>query len=149
MTRKLSVNQIARDLGEELSRRLISGTIRDLQKMRDTLLSGEHSGLQSVWEEVCVQQQLEESIYWSAYLEVIDTFIGARLDELKVYEREALWLLTNEADDWDSEDEDQRDKNPVSFSDILNDLRDELLSAACDWSNARIIRYRERAYRSE
>lgn len=145
MARKLSGNQIARDLGEELRQRLVRGTIRDLQGLRgESMLSGEFSGLRNVWEEICVQQQREESCFWDAYLEVIDAFIEGRLEGLKPYELEALWLLTYEADDWQFEDEGQRNPYPVYSGDVLTYLQRQVLSEACDWSNPRITRYLER-----
>lgn len=108
------------------------------------MLSGEFSGLRCVWEEICVQQQREESFFWDAYLDVIDTFIEGRLEGLKPYELEALWLLTYEADDWPFEDEGQRNPYPVYSGDVLTDLQRQVLSEACDWSNPRITRYLER-----
>ncbi|MDP2244730.1 hypothetical protein [Pseudomonas sp.] len=95
MARALSENQVAHDLGVSLQERLVRGVIRGIQSLRDeSQLSGEFSGLGSVWEEICVQQQGEESLFWDVYLEVIDTFIAARLEGLQPYELDALWLRT-------------------------------------------------------
>ena len=90
MARMLSRDQITRDLGETLRKRLVRGIIRDLQGLREqSMLSGEFSGLRNVWEEICVQQQCEESCFWDTYLEVIDAFIEGLLEGLKPYELEA------------------------------------------------------------
>ena len=57
MARALSENQVAHDLGVSLQERLVRGVIRGIQSLRDeSQLSGEFSGLGSVWEEICVQQ---------------------------------------------------------------------------------------------
>lgn len=141
MVRKLSQSLIARELGELLSQRLINGCIRDLQKMESSGLSGEASDLQNVWDEICVQQQIEESIYWNAYLKTIDCVIESRLDDLKLYELDAVWLLTSEGEDW--EEENERETYPVSKMEVTAHLQYELLNKANDWSNARIIKYSE------
>ena len=143
MVRKLSQSLIARELGELLSQRLINGCIRDLQKMESSGLSGEDSDLQNVWDEICVQQQIEESIYWSAYLETINCVIKSRLDDLKLYELDAVWLLSSEGEDWDWEEENERETYPVSKTEVASYLQYELLNKANDWSNARITKYSE------
>jgi len=146
-TRHLSANCIARELGEALRSRLVNGCVRDLQRMGgDALLSGEFSGLRNTWDEICVQQQWEHSFYWGAYLATIEAFIEARLETLRPYELDALWLLTREGDDWDSELEEEREIYPVMRCDVQAYLQDELLSLACDWSNDRISQYLERRY---
>ncbi len=55
--------------------------ISDLQKLRDKafLLSGDDSGLKSVWEEICAHVQGGESMYWDAYENTIDNHISAEL----------------------------------------------------------------------
>lgn len=141
MVRKLSQSLITRELGELLSQRLINGCIRDLQKMESSGLSGDDSDLQNIWDEICVQQQIEESIYWNAYLETIDCIIESRLDDLKPYELDAVWLLTSEGEDWKEENE--RETYPVSKMEVTAYLQYELLNKANYWSNARIRKYSE------
>lgn len=145
--RQLSPNRIARELGEALTRCLVNACIRDLQRMGDgALLSPEGSGLRNVWDEVCVQQQRELSFSWHAYLATIDACIEARLEDLQPYELDALWLLTREGDDWDSEPEEERAAYPVFRADVFAYLQDEVLGQALNWSNERISRYLERGY---
>jgi len=145
--RRLSKFRIARELGEALTSRLVNGCVRDLQRMGDdALMSAEDSGLRNVWDEICVQQQWEHSFSWGAYLATIEAFIEARLETLRPYELDALWLLTREGDDWDSELEEEREIYPVMRCDVLAYLQDELLSLALNWSNERISRYLERRY---
>jgi hypothetical protein len=147
MARTLSENQVTHDLGVSLQERLVRSVIRGLQSLRDkSQLSGEFSGLRSVWEEICVQQRDEESFFWAAYLQVIDAMILGRLEALQPYELDALWLLTYEAEDWGDEDEEHRASYPVAIYDVQIDLQGHVLSKACDWSNSRIERYLERDY---
>lgn len=144
--RKLSEYRIARDLGLALSRRLVLGCIRDLQRMQDCLLSGDDSPLCSIWEEICVQQQREQSFSWRAYLETIAACAEVRVEDLQPYELDALWLLTRQGEDWDCEPEDERESYPVLRGDVVEYIQDEVVSRANDWSNARIRRYLERSY---
>lgn len=145
--RRLSENRIARELGEALSRRLVNGCIRDLQRMDgDALLSGEFSGLRNTWDEICVQQQQEHSFSWRAYLATIEACIEGRLEDLQPFELDTLWLLTREGDDWDCEPEDERETYPVNRYHVLAYLQDEVLTQASNWSNERISLYLVRRY---
>lgn len=139
--RKLSEYLITRDLGRALCQRLLGACIRDLQRMQESLLLGECSGLRSVWDEICVQQQWGLSFSWQAYLDTMVSLIEYRVSELKPYEVDALWLLTQEADDWDSEPEDEREPYPVFRLDVVAYLQQDLLNQATNWSNARISRH--------
>ena len=141
-SRRLSEYRIARELGEAVANRLVNACIRELQRMGgEFLLSGDCSGLRNVWDEICVQEQLENSCSWHAYLETIAVLIECRLEELPLYEQEALWLLTPEGDEWDSELEDERDAYPVVSEHLAAYVQNELLSRALDWRNERISRY--------
>lgn len=144
--RKLSEYTIARDLGEALAQRLVMGCIRDLQRMQDCLLSGDDSPLQSIWEEICVQQQREPSHSWRTYQQTIATFAECRIEDLKPYELDALWLLTREGEDWDCEPDDERESYPVFQRDVADYLQNEILNRANNWSNERIRRYLDRFY---
>lgn len=144
--RKLSEYRIARDLGQALSRRLVLGCIRDLQRMQDCLLSGDDSPLRSIWEEICVQQQGEASFSWHAYQETIAACAEGRIEDLKPYELDALWLLTRQGEDWDCESETERESYPVLRDDVVEYIQGEVLNRANDWSNDRIRRYLERSY---
>ena len=144
--RRLSEVQIAHDLGHALSERLLCACIRDLQRMPEPLLSGEFSGLQSVWDEICVQQQRELSFSWQCYLETMFTCIEWRVCNMQPYEVDAIWLLTQEGDDWDFMLECEREAYPVVRSDVVAYLQDELLSLAINWSNERINQYLKRGF---
>lgn len=144
--RTLSEHRIARDLGEALCRRMVGGCIRDLQRMQGHMLSGDDSGLVNTWDEICVQQQIEHSFSWHAYVATIDAFIESRVSQLKPYELDAVWLLTAQGEDWGCELSDERESYPVSDRDVAAYLLDELLSAATNWSNSRIQGYLDGRY---
>jgi len=144
--RRLSPYQIARDLAESLRKRLVAACIRDLQGMQDGMLLDEDGCLRDAWDEICVQQRVGESFGWRAYLETIDALIESRLEALRPYELDALWLTTPEGDDWDSELDDERVDYPVFIADVVIYLRGEVLEHANDWSNKRIMRYLENRY---
>ncbi|CEL31708.1 hypothetical protein [Pseudomonas fluorescens] len=144
--RELSSFSISYDLGQALTRRLVVGCIRDLQRMQDCLLSGDDSPLHSIWEEICVQQQRELSHFWRAYEETITACAEGRIESLQPYELDALWLLTRQGEDWDCEMEDERESYPVFQRDVADYIQDEILNQANNWTNERIRRYLERGY---
>lgn len=146
MARKLSEYQITRDLGAVLSKRLVAGFIRDLQRMKGCLLSEDESQLDNIWDEICVQQQCEHSFSWRAYVQTMYAVIEYRVSQLQRYELDALWLQTLAADYWDCELEGERATYPVAEHDVVAHLQDVLLTRARDWSNSRISRYLERRY---
>jgi len=146
MARKLSEYRIARDLASALQNRILGACVRDLQRMREHLLSGDDAGLANTWDEICVQEQRERSFAWKAYEETMDALIECHVSKLRPYELDALWLVTPQGDDWACEPDDARDGYPVAQQDVADYLAGELLTAASNWSNARISRYLDRGY---
>jgi len=142
---KLSELAIVRELADQICQRITRATIRILQSM-DARLSPDDSGLKNPWDEVCVQMQHAESIYWDTYVETINGFVGGEVEILKKFEQEAVWLQTPQGSDWDCEDEDTRDAYPVFVEDIVSYIvSDYVLQAATDWSNPNIRAFLERA----
>ncbi len=130
-----------------LENRLISDAISAFQEMQDSSLLSGDSGLTNVWEEICVQVQYEASAFWSAYAETIEHHFSARVSCLAHDERMALWAITNEG--WDyiydhREAPDGADHVPVADLEIVLHLKSALLTAAADYSNARIEKFLER-----
>ncbi len=109
------------------------------------LLSGDDSGLTNVWDEVCVQQQAEESFAWSAYVQVIETFIQGDLTEIEHADLTALWLDTEAGWDWSIDCQPGEIPSPCK-NDVAKMLFDRVLSAANDYTNARIRAYIDRGY---
>lgn len=143
MSRRLSESAIVRALAEKVSKRLARKVITDLQRM-DALLSGDESGLQNTWDEICVQVQYGHSFSWRAYEETVYALVDACVDELHDYERDAVWLQTPEGEYWDCEDCSEREPYPVSSDDIVRHLKEAFVYAeARRWSNSRIRAYRD------
>lgn len=77
---------------EPLCRRIAYGARRELQSWDDaSMQSGDNSGLKNLWDEICVQVQREESIFWDMYIEIIDSCIERQASKLKPHELMAIW----------------------------------------------------------
>lgn len=116
--RPLSEFSIVQDLGESVFERVKTRVIRTLESMEGGL-SGDDSGLATFWQELCVQLQHEQSIFWNTYDSTVHEVVQHEVEELQVFEREALWLLTHEGSDWECEEEGERVTHPVCVSDIV------------------------------
>jgi hypothetical protein len=102
---KLSEAAIVRQLAEHTAKRLTSRVITALQRMTEGKQSGEDSGLENIWDEICVQVQCEEFLSWDSYVETVRAMIGGDVEALSLHEREALWLQTQKGIDWAYQDE--------------------------------------------
>ena len=135
--------------------RLVRICVRELQKCkRDSgfMNSGDDSGLENLWDEICVQVQGERSVFWNAYEDYVIRLISKLLsDRCSENERKMLWLQTEEFQLWyDEEVEEERlsqrfsaDGMPDAYTiqDISEWCLSRVLSAAADYTNARIERY--------
>jgi hypothetical protein len=150
MSRTLSESSVVSALADEVCRRLTRRLIATLQKLNNALLSGEDSGLKNTWDEICAQVQFEESYAWDAYDETVRGLAASGVEKLQPHEREAIWLQTTAADDWDCEDESRRRPYPVSNEEIVDYLVDEYVYRdAGNWSNLRIRNYLDRSIRTD
>ena len=146
MERRLSESVIVRELAESVCRRVARRAIRALQGMTGHLLSGDGSGLRNAWDEICVQVQFEESVYWDAYEQTVEATVAGFVDELPDFECDAVWLQTRAADDWDGKDEGRRDPYPVIRSDVVAHIVEQYLYYEADrWSNPQIKQYLDRS----
>jgi hypothetical protein len=145
MSRELSPAAIVRALAQEVCKRLVRKVVLHLQGMKESLLSGDDSGLQNTWEEICVQIQDEESVCWGAYDHTTRSLVTGFVGELPAHEREAIWLQTGPGQDWRFEDEAEREPYPVDNGDVVDYLVSEWVYAEADrWTNARIRKYLDR-----
>lgn len=144
-SRRLSEYRIARELGEAVVNSLVNACIRDLQRMsNDFPVLDDLCELHNVWDVICVRLQLGPSFRSCPYQQTIDLLIEGRLEGMPLYERDALWLLTEEGNDWGCELEEERDEYPVMSQHLVGYVQGELLDRALYWRNARISRYRAR-----
>jgi len=140
------LTKITRQLAEDIARVVTRRAILGLQRLTDCLGSGDDSELKNTWDEICVQVQSDQSVMWGAYEETSRAFLLGAIERLKPFEREALWLQTEQGQDWGYEDESEQKAAPVSKKDIVQYLWSEyLLDAAGRWSNPRIRAYLDRA----
>lgn len=131
--------RIVADLALHVTRRVTGTIVRSLQRMTDTT-SGD-SGLVNVWDEVCVQVQLEESVLWFAYEETVRGFAESQVKGLTPFELRALWLQTEAGIDWSCSAEGEAGKPPAIVDDVVRALMTDVWSVASDWSNSRIRAY--------
>ena len=144
MSDTLNESAIVRTIADLAAKRISRKAIPELQKMDETL-AGDDSELASVWNAICVQVQYEQSIYWDAYDDTVRTILARHLDELAKHEREAIWLQTEAAADWDRKEPEERDPYPVCDDEIAEYLAKEYVYAeAGRWSNARIRAFLDR-----
>lgn len=136
---------LAREWARKIRHDLINAVIQALESMGgDSLLSGPDSGLRSVWEEICAQVQQEESFFWDTYLDVIADMVEDGVRKLSEAEQLALWCSTDAGMDWLCENQEGVGsdlKPPIYVGDIVEEVKDELLSRAADFENPRVYRY--------
>jgi hypothetical protein len=111
------------------------------------MLSGDHSGLDNVWDEVCVQTQYDESVSWQTYQLVIRGMAEGLFESLEPHEQEALWWITPEAEQREDDvafgKSDAESPRPLA-EDSVQLLIDRVLSLAGNWSNSRIRSFADR-----
>lgn len=145
MSDSLSESTIVCAVAQEAARRITRQIITELQRMNDTL-SGDDSELKTVWDEIWVQVQDEESVSWDAYDETVRAIVSGYIAELPKHELEAIWLQTDAGSDWGYKEPEDREASPVCDDDIVEYLtREYVYAEAGSWSNARIRAYIERS----
>lgn len=137
----------------EATDRVATEIIAWLKSMPATL-SGDDTPLRNVWEELCVQLQVDESFYWAAYEETIRLDIHARVEALATVTRMAIWLQTDEGSDWFSDlDYDKRHSEnfPPSFLDenIDSVIYEIICQRAYDYQSEGIDKFEESIYGSD
>ena len=133
----------------ESRREIIARAIRRLQKLgRESMMSSDESVLDNMWDEVCVQVQSEQGIFWGAYLDVMGRILETELLKRSNLDQEAMWLQTGAGGDWvadatDDEGHTNVGSIPVVTDDTVDWLREHLLETAADWTHIRARRYLE------
>jgi len=138
---------VVNKLADEVCKRITNNTIKQLQKLKAEL-SGEDSGLKNVWDEICVQVQIEYSVSWDEYENMIESIISKYISKLKEFEKIALWYQSNEGWSWLYDNAEVEDISPpVIDQDIVNYILENINSEAADWKNSRIEKYIENSYK--
>jgi hypothetical protein len=142
-----SEKEIVREFAVQKCRIIVNAVRREFQTMRDCLQSGDDSGLESIWDEICVQVQGEESFMWEdAYIPTILQYIRDYIDRLDDYARSAIWYQTDHGWEYvyefDNKEEQERILNTcLPDEDIAYHILHQVLSLAGTWSNPRIRAY--------
>lgn len=119
---------------------IVRSVIDQLQTMASDLQSGDDSGLETVWEEICVQVQGEESALYSSYEDLIDEFAVNELSGLDKETLSALWLRTDNGIEWLC-DHEGKESAPYCIDDIASEICSLVLSEAADFENDRIYNH--------
>lgn len=137
-------------------KRIARKTLRHLQKCKrenGMMQSESDSGLENIWDEVCVQIQYEYSVCWDLYEEYILSCITKLLEtDCSEEEKKMIWLQTDACFDWSScETEEEADldgyfdennfPNDYAVEDISAYILSEVLRMAGEYHNQRIEKY--------
>ena len=98
-------------------------------------------GLKSVWDEVCVQVQGQESTLSRAHVATLRDLIASEVKKLTTPELQALWLQTHRGEDWWVDLDESWDGVPYEVDDIVDHVLDRVIAMAADWSNKRVAAY--------
>jgi hypothetical protein len=148
MTKVLTEDAVIRQLAKAAVDRTVAAAVTKLDEMHDCL-SGDDSPLETVWEEICVQVQHEQSFSWDAYDQVVRDLIEGELPNLQDFELTAIWFQTDEGLDWVCTDPEDRDNDVFMNDDVINHIADALYSLAADFERDRIREYLESMYESD
>jgi hypothetical protein len=148
--RVLTESTIVMELADEICRRIAHRVMRVLQGMKGHGLSGDDSGLKSAWDEICVQVQFEQSVFWDAYEHTVTSLVAGYEEGLKPFEREAVWLQSPEGVRWSCDDDGEREPDPVVRDEAVDYIvREYVYADAGRWSNHQIREYLDRAGSSD
>src|SRR5262245_49566371 len=125
----MNVHEVLFEIAERECQKICRKTIRTLQRMD----SANHSDLENAWNELCVQAQGGESIYWEIYVDTVTRIIGGHLERVTDEIKQAMWLSTPNGLNWQGMDSEPA---PYSEDDIVEHILHEyVLRAAADWTN--------------
>jgi hypothetical protein len=128
--------------GEDVGKLCAKRVVKTLSTMNEPLLSGDDSGLENMWEEVCVQVQLQHSFYWDTYAEMMEGMVEHEVSKLKPHQLKAAWLCTEPGSEWRFTDEEEREDPCADPEEVAHWVYTEhLMSMADNFKNDRIQEY--------
>ena len=134
------VSDLAYELKEKLTKKVIA-----LLKEDKTPLQDEKSCLDTVWEEFCISVQEKDSLYLELdYKKHVLDLYHEKFNELKRYEKVAIWLKTPDGIDWIYDKKDiscALENVPFHFEACENCLYSLILEIAKNYDNDNIYRY--------
>ena len=97
------------------------------------------SDLKSEWDEICVQIRHDRWPDWKMQDFGIRVIVRGYVAALRSHEREAIWLRTDGGREWDLDDPEDCDRNPINDDQIVDYITDHYVyEMARWWSNPRI-----------
>lgn len=142
------LEKLIKNLANEFVTKVIKSVVFNIQKQQTQLLSDD-AGLSNCWDEICVITQEGDNAYSDIIESTIDNLILHKIEVLKPSNAVlcALWLQTFNGQDWLSDHaHDQNFELTYNMDDVVEYIRDEVLSKAMNWTNKRIERYSDRQY---
>ena len=82
-------------VSHEACKEVSTKVVRSLRKMTEGMQSGDDTTLRNIWDEVCVQSQVERSVMWDAYEETILGLIEQEVRKLDEVIIGAIFLQTD------------------------------------------------------
>jgi hypothetical protein len=135
-------------------KKITKNIIRDLKNMKESLQSGNDSGLKTIWDELCVQAKVEYSVMWDAYEDTMLRMIEAEIDIQKLDKTVigAIFLQTDAGGDWEREIEDKIEDGEIKEWDqenvdydiekvCLYIIEEYIMKTAQDYTNKRIEKF--------
>ena len=130
----------------ERALRLTAARVRRALQQMSAMLSGDDSGLRSVWDEFCAQVQGDHSAEMVEYEQVVEQVAVEQLSRLTAEEQAAVWLQTDAASDWQADAEDYDGPVTVDIGDMVELVSDEVRTLAANHSNRRIEHFLRREF---
>ena len=93
---------------------------------KDFLLSGDDSKLENLWEEICIQKQVEESFHWDAYDNTIENFIRDEFEK----QQEAVKKLIRYAGSFSNNDFNTDEDYEGSDQDAIEAIKNTIIDKA-------------------
>lgn len=139
--------KILSEQSDTVLEKCIKSLIREFQKIKRNsgmMQTSEDSGLENLWDEICVQTQYEYSFYWEAYVDYIRSSIEDKVNKMSEHEVLLIWFQTE--DFFDLSFDADNEENKVNLIDynletVVNHIFNELLSESVNYTNARIEKY--------
>jgi hypothetical protein len=141
---KSSINEVlVREVAAKATENVVAKAIKHLKGLRSDL-SGEDSGLGTVWLEYCAQVQGEQSYAWQHYEDLALDTVRSAVAELAAFELQAVWLDTPAGADWLDAAGSDRSAVPASADVVAKEIYDTVWQRASDWEDRRLERYKSR-----
>lgn len=156
---------------ENTIKEIVNKIISEFQSMKGDkfLLSGDDAGLENTWDEICVNVQGEESVWWDEYQNAIRLAVKTQTEKLAFSDLFNIWLLTEEFNDWSCNDsctytqgqeyslynfyrkaneyfDDEGYPNDFSTDDVEQYIYQQVISEAANYTNKKIEDYLERSW---